>query len=303
MNFSLKQLEAFVWVADLGSFRRAADRLNTTQPNISARIASLESVLDTILMERDAGSVRLTHDGKILLDHARTVLSATDKLVAATKKDSLIDGVLRLGVTEMIVHTWLRDYLRILKERFPHLTVELTVDLSANLNTDLFERSIDLAIHNGPFDRQTSHSVDLGIYPLIWIASPQLGFARNKQTTLAQLCHFPILTHARGTQPFIEVSKHFANQRSFQVRLTPSSNLAACIHMAIDGFGVATVPAAMATEEIGRGQLMIVDYPWRPKSLQFAARYHGEQAPSFIAFAAGIAGEVSSDFIQQNQSK
>ena len=46
LNFNLKHLEAFVWVADLGSFRKAADRLNTTQPNISSRIAALETALD-----------------------------------------------------------------------------------------------------------------------------------------------------------------------------------------------------------------------------------------------------------------
>lgn len=55
---SLKQLEAFVAVADLGTFRRAAERLNTTQPNISARIAQLEAQMKVSLMERDAGSVR-----------------------------------------------------------------------------------------------------------------------------------------------------------------------------------------------------------------------------------------------------
>lgn len=52
---SLKQLEAFVAVADLGTFRRAAERLNTTQPNISARIAQLEAQMKVSLMERDAG--------------------------------------------------------------------------------------------------------------------------------------------------------------------------------------------------------------------------------------------------------
>ena len=54
MNLTLKQLQAFVRVADLGSFRKAAERLNTTQPNISSRIAALEDTLDTKLLYRDA---------------------------------------------------------------------------------------------------------------------------------------------------------------------------------------------------------------------------------------------------------
>ena len=71
MRPSLKQLEALIWVGDLGSFRKAADRLNTTQPNISARIAGLETLLGVRLMERDAGSVRLTAKGQDVLGHAR----------------------------------------------------------------------------------------------------------------------------------------------------------------------------------------------------------------------------------------
>ena len=60
---NIKQLEAFVHVADQASFRRAAAALNTTQPNISARIASLENSIGQKLMERDSGSVVLTTSG------------------------------------------------------------------------------------------------------------------------------------------------------------------------------------------------------------------------------------------------
>ena len=58
-QISLKQLQAFVAVADLQSFRRAADRLNTTQPNISTRIAGLATHIGQSPMTRDAGAVRL----------------------------------------------------------------------------------------------------------------------------------------------------------------------------------------------------------------------------------------------------
>ena len=76
LPFNLKHIEAFLAVADLGSFRRAAERLNTTQPNISNRISQLEDRLGLRLMERDAGSVRLTPRGQALLAPARQVLGA-----------------------------------------------------------------------------------------------------------------------------------------------------------------------------------------------------------------------------------
>lgn len=296
LNFNLKQLEAFVWVADLGSFRKAAERLNTTQPNISSRIAALEAALDVSLMQRDAGSVRLTSKGRVLLEQARQVLRATDQLIEAANRDGLVDGQLRLGVTEMVIHTWLRDFLRVLKDRFPNITVELTVDLSANLEKELFDKSIDLAFQSGPFAQQTTGSRDLGVYPMIWIAAPQTGLPGHRQVSIEDLVAYPILTHARGTQPHTEVAAHFAAHRELGARLVSSSNLAACIHMAIDGFGVATVPAAMVTGELRSGELGRVRYDWTPEALSFYARYDAARAAPFAVRAAEIGHEISHEF-------
>lgn len=293
MNFNLKQLEAFIWVSDLGSFRKAADRLNTTQPNISARIAALESALDVTLMERDAGSVRLTTKGQELLDHAREVFRATDRFIEAANQKTLHNGVLRLGVTEMVVHTWVREFLRVLKDRYPNITVELTVDLSINLEKELFERSIDLAFQNGPFNRQTTGNKKLGVFPLIWIASPKIGLQDLNHVTIDDMVRFPILTHARSTLLYAEVEAHFGCRCDLPARLVGSSNLAACIHMAVDGYGVATVPEAMVINELQAGELSRVNYDWTPESLSFVARYDSEKSAGFVAKAADIASEVS----------
>jgi len=296
MNFNLKHLEAFVWVADLGSFRKAADRLNTTQPNISSRIAALESALDVSLMQRDAGSVRLTLKGQLLLEHAREVLKATDRLIEAAGRDALVNGQLRLGVTEMVVHSWVRDFMRVLKGRYPNIAVELTVDLSANLEKELLDRSIDLAFQSGPFGQPMSGDIDLGVFPMIWIASPQTGLHSLTQVGIEDLMQYPILTHARNTQPYREVASHFTSRRDLSPRLVPSSNLAACIHMTIDGFGVAAVPAAMVVDELQSGELVQVNYAWTPRALQFSARYDADRSPQFVAGAAQIAAEISHGF-------
>lgn len=286
MRLNLKQLEAFVWVADLQSFRGAADRLGTTQPNISARIAALEQALGNVLMTRDAGSVQLTSKGRDLLVHARRVLDATDALVAAADQKALIDGTLRLGVTEMIVHTWLRDYLRRLKETYPNLSVELTVDLSVNLEAMLAERRIDLAIQNGPFTRMATGEIDLGAYALIWVAGRDLGLPKIAQ--IDDLAAHPILTHARDTQLFAQVAAHFAAAK-VPVRLVPSSNLAACLHMTIDGMGVASLPAAMVSDALARGDLVAVSYYWTPAPLHFFARYDAAKSARIVGEAAAVA--------------
>ena len=73
MNF--KRLETFIWVATLGSFRKAAERQNTTQPAISNRIAALEEELGVQLFERDSGRTMLTTRGQELLPYAEKIVS------------------------------------------------------------------------------------------------------------------------------------------------------------------------------------------------------------------------------------
>ena len=65
MNF--KRLETFIWVATLGSFRKAAEHQHTTQPAISNRIAALEDELGVRLFERESGHSKLTSKGQELL--------------------------------------------------------------------------------------------------------------------------------------------------------------------------------------------------------------------------------------------
>ncbi len=289
-RIDIKQLEAFIHVADLSSFRKAATALDTTQPNISARIAALEARLDRKLMDRDAGSVRLTPAGKLLLGKARGVIDALDDLMVTAGAHGLFEDKLRLGVTEMIAHSWLGDYLSALRDRFPNLMVDLTVDLSTTLSSALFDHSIDLALQNGPFDRQTSGGIDLGGYPHVWVAADGLGIGQDA-LTIEALTRHPIITHARQTLPFQQLEKHLTTNAN--ARLVPSTSLSACLRMTIEGLGIACLPHSMVADDIDAGRLMLLRYPWVPDDLSFMARFHKERAPYVIRRAAELAGEIS----------
>jgi DNA-binding transcriptional LysR family regulator len=302
VKLNLKQLETFVLVADLGSFRSAAERLSTTQPNISSRIASLESSLKSVLMERDAGSVRLTSKGHELLGYARNVLSSVDEFIQVANGEAAFDGVVRLGVNEMVVHTWLRDFMQAFKARFPNVLIELSVDLSSKLETDLAERNIDMAFQSGPFARKASGEHCLGVYPIIWVASPSTKLANDRPVSAEELSQFPILTHARRTRPYEDIAAHFAQWPKLKTRLVPSSNLSACLQMTVDGYGVAALLAPMVEQELANGQLIKVDYQWAPEPLSFAARYDLSKSSSVVQSAAEIAHLCATKYYHSFQS-
>ncbi|SEW41062.1 DNA-binding transcriptional regulator, LysR family [Cognatiyoonia koreensis] len=290
MSLNLKQLEAFVWVSDLASFGQAAERLGTTQPNISARIAKLEESLGVTLMLRDAGSVRLTPQGQKLIGYAREVLSAVDQLITVSGQRGLYDGTLRLGVTELVSLTWLRPFLRAMKDAFPNLLVEVTVGMSIELERALAGRQLDLALQNAPFARAMSGEVFLGEYPLVWVAHPDLDVADTLENV-------PVLTHGRETVLYQEIAAHFAGRTAIAPRLVPSSNLFSCLQMVQDGLGVAALPAAMVPPG-----LRVLPYAWTPAPLTFFARYDAERAIDPVVAAGKLASEIAMQSIKSNNS-
>lgn len=292
MSIALKQLEAFAAVADLGSFSRAGEWLNTTQPNISSRIAALETRLGTTLIDRSGGQIRLTPMGERLLPLARKVLQDVDELIEAAGNDGLFEGTLRLGVTELVAHTWLGELLKALKDRFPNVLVELRVDLSSNLSGALFDRSIDLALQNGPFRRTATGMVDLGRFPMTWVMSPTYPGPALPVTTKS-LAEHTILMPARGTVPYDQIVEHFSGAPGRQLRMAPSTSLAACLQMTRDGVGVACLPEAMATDALATGELTVLPYNWRPDDLDFHARFDAASSSHFVREAAHMAAEIA----------
>ncbi len=292
-SINIKQLEALVQVAAMGSFRGAASVLKTTQPNISARIARLEQQVGQTLMQRDAGSVRLSPVGVALEKKARLVLDALDDFVASAEAPGLFEGTLRLGVTEIVVHAWLSAYLSQIRQQFPNVQIDLTVDLSSNLSENLLNRSIDLALQNGPYPFTLTGDIPLGSYSLIWVASPQLDIP-TKISGMQVFTKHPVLTYARQTQPYQQLAQHFSSNDG--VQLVPSTSLGACLRMTLDGLGVACLPEVMVAEAIEQQRLSRLPYHWVPDDLNFNARFHADTASYHLRRAAEIACEVASDF-------
>ena len=77
---NLKSLEVFFWAAQLSSFSRAAEKLNTTQPAVSQRISALETDLGRQLISRSTKPISLTADGRAAFQHAELILRQISKL-------------------------------------------------------------------------------------------------------------------------------------------------------------------------------------------------------------------------------
>ena len=91
------------------------------------------------LFARGPGKTSLTAKGRELLPMARETLNHRDAFLIAADAPEVLDGVLRLGVSEVVAHSWLKPFIAAFAQALPSVRVELTVELSR----DLLERMQD----------------------------------------------------------------------------------------------------------------------------------------------------------------
>ena len=253
----LRNIETFFWVATLGGFRAAAEKLSATQPAISQRIASLESDLGVRLFDRDVRGIKLTAKGRELLSHAERMLQMRRDMQEAARAKSVMSGMLRLGVSETIVHTWLPRLMEHLHDAYPGLMVEIQVDTTTVLKAQLASRQIDLAFLLGPMEEPRVENLYLCNYPLSWVASPKLKVGRQP-ISLRRLAEWPVITYPSTTDPHRGAADAVAG-RVESPRMYGSSALSVIVRMALDGIGTALIAPVILRRELAQGELRILD--------------------------------------------
>ncbi len=281
MDLNLTQLKTFFWVARLGGFRRAAERIHASQPAVSARIAALEERLGVQLFERGTGGIRLTSHGRQLLTYVEQISQIVETISESVAERSTIEATLRLGVSETIVHSWLPGYLASLAQSFPKLSLDLTVDVSINLREGLLNRALDVALLMGPVSEYTVVNLELPSFAMRFFA------ARDNvgQSNEALFRTAPVITFARNTRPYSELKGELLRRYGPASRLFPSASLSAAIQMVRDGIGIGALPALLVRKDCEAGSLTRIDPDWTPNPLGFTASYVSDP-PNFVAEAA-----------------
>jgi DNA-binding transcriptional LysR family regulator len=147
----LRQLSAFVAVADEGGFSRAAERLGVVQPAVSQAVVRLEEELGIVLFERSSRRVVLTGAGEAFLPDARAVLERLARAEAAARE--LADG--QAGVVRLATTGGAWDVVQVLLaehgEAHPHVQVDLRSPERGSKLDAILAGELDAAIvHSDP---------------------------------------------------------------------------------------------------------------------------------------------------------
>ena len=241
-RISIAQLEAFYWVAELGTVHKAANRLNITQPTVSLRLRQLEAKLDTPVLEPHGRGVRVTHAGHAFLAKTKLVLDAYVHLQSAASP-SAIDGSLRIGLAEGFAVACLPHLVPALASDYPLLHPEWTVTTSSALEQDLVDGKLDLAVIVDPIGDRALRLVPLGAQPNVWAGSPTLPVQTGASPR--ELTRFTIITTPPPTPMYRNTIAWFAaaEQKPGPLCICTSVNSAA--QLAAAGIGIGIFPTRM----------------------------------------------------------
>ncbi|OSQ52748.1 LysR family transcriptional regulator [Marivita geojedonensis] len=282
------QIRTFLWVARLGGFRKAAERLHLSQPAVSTRISNLEHELKVPLFERGPGDLVLTKHGTLLLSYAEQMLFVEEEIKQRVANPSETEGLFRVGASETVAQAWLPDFLKSFSEKYPRVNVDLTVDISINLRAALLERRLDLAFLMGPVSEFSVENVDLPPFDLHWYRA-----TANPQTNLAEI---PVISYSTQTRPYRELVSELTRRVGPKLRIYSSASLSASLKMIAAGIAVGPYPRALANAFLESGQIVEFDPGFTPKPLFFTASYLSEPRSFLAETSAEIARKVAQEW-------
>lgn len=294
-QLKLEHLRTFLAVARFGSIKRAADRMNLTQPAVTSRIKSLEETLGVTLFERMPKGMRLTKRGDLLVHYAEQFQHLSDLVDENVGDVAGADRHLRLGVSETIAQSWLPEFVAALHEAYPRLKIEISVDISVNLRAQLLDREVDLAILLGPVSDYTVDNVGLPEFELAWFRA-----AAPDPTPPVDFTRTPVITYARNTRPYRELQAELFARHGPEAVLFPSSSLSSCFRLVEAGLGVGALPRTLGEDLVQAGRITPFDPGWTPAPLRFTASFLGDPRSHLSAATAQLALRTARSWHNEN---
>jgi DNA-binding transcriptional LysR family regulator len=195
VRFTLRQLEYFVAVGESGSITQAAQRVNISQPSISAAITHLEIELGVQLFVRHhAQGLSLTPAGRTLLDRTKEVLQQAEALLTtADTLASKVSGRIDVGILLTLAPLIIPEICRSFEQKFAGTRVHVAEDHQGALLARLRNAEISIAV---TYDLGLPDDVafePLACLPPYVLLSGEHPLARQKAVSLQQLAKEPFI--------------------------------------------------------------------------------------------------------------
>jgi DNA-binding transcriptional LysR family regulator len=276
----LDAVQAFVLIADFGSFTRAAEVMQTTQAAISLKLKRLEERLGFRLVERTPRYVELSARGVTFLEHARELCGVHDRALAAF---AAARQRLTIGISDHVAGPELPALIARMNAQDPQLLIEIRIGSSGDLLQSFDRRELDTVIvrlHAGRRDGELLAEEQFG-----WFAAPSWQHRAGEP--------LPVATLAEPCGVRVMAGQLLDKARVPWTEIFVGGGVAAVAAAVMAGLGVAALAPRMlpfGAVDVGR-RLGLPDLPRLPVLLHTRVK---DQRPrdALAALSAAFRGAV-----------
>ncbi|HEU5376063.1 MAG TPA: LysR family transcriptional regulator [Ktedonobacteraceae bacterium] len=257
----LRHLTTFRTVAQLQSFRRAAEALGYVQGNVTAHIQALEQELDVQLFDRLGRHIALTSAGEELLTYAAQLLSIAAEAQAALSQRGVVKGTLAVSAPDTLCIYRLPTLFRLFQERFPQVRL-LFRPLAWNaLQRGVSEGTIDLAfLLTQPVQSRGLSAETLLHEPILLLTAPSHPLAQTSSIKPEDLEMETLLLTEMGCTYRSVFEQQLAASGCLPKQILEFGSIEAIKQFAMLGMGIAVLPAVAVRAELAQNKL--VSLPW-----------------------------------------
>lgn len=283
----LYQLKTFIAVSEEGHLTRAAERLHTSQPAVSAHIKALEEELGLLLFERTSKGMLLTAAGQQLKLKAQAVAQAADDLrYSATQLKGQLTGVLRLGLHIDPQYLKLSELLAVLRQEFPGITLHYLQKNTWEAPPLVRSGNLDAAFLYGAVDDPDMVVQKLDRFALK-IVGPPAWKARLQGATMADIAAMPWVW-IYPECPLYEIgSRIISEQGCDPLKAVIADQEVIIRNLVSSGVGLSLMMEAEAREAARNGQVLIVADAAASLDLSFVYLQRRAQDPLIKALLYG----------------
>lgn len=250
----LAGLNAFIAIAETGSFSLAAERLHLTQPAVSKRLAALELQLDVRLFDRLGREIGLTEAGRALLPRAYRILNVLDDTRRAlTNLNGEVSGRLCLATSHHIGLHRLPPLLRSFTRAYPNVNLDIRFLDSEVAYEEVLHGRAELAVITlAPHTAAPIRASKVWDDPLDFVVAPEHPLAQKQQITLADVAGYPAVFPGGNTFTH-HIAQRLFERENLRPNITMSTNYMETIKMMVSiGIAWSVLPRTMLDEQVVR---------------------------------------------------
>jgi DNA-binding transcriptional LysR family regulator len=244
MDLNLREIRAFVTVADAGNFTRAALQLHLSQPALTVQIRRLEEIVGARLFDRNSRSVALTQTGRELLPLLRRSLDDMERVLRdARALGEGVSGTVRLACLPTFAASALPDLIRTFREHVPRASFQIRDAVASTVVELVRNETVDIGVTGGDVVDSSLEVLHSGSDRLVVVCPKTHPLARKRRIAVADLAGLPLVLTASGTSVRTVVDKALgAAGCTLEIACEPTYMMTA-VAMVRGGLGVTILPA------------------------------------------------------------